>query len=61
MSFRVSLLFLTMTVVVIVCGQKKRPAKEEWNYRDGCERMSFLFNKTHTGLFLHLYVLAAML
>ncbi|KTG37237.1 hypothetical protein cypCar_00022808 [Cyprinus carpio] len=39
MSFRVSLLFLTMTVVV-VCGQKRRPAKEEWNYRDGSERVS---------------------
>jgi len=40
MSFKVSLLFLTMTVVV-VCGQRRRIAKEEWNYRDGCERMSF--------------------
>uniref|UniRef100_A0A9J7XRJ9 Si:ch211-76l23.4 n=2 Tax=Cyprinus carpio TaxID=7962 RepID=A0A9J7XRJ9_CYPCA len=39
MSFRVSLLFLTMTVVV-VCGQKRRVAKEEWNYRDGSERVS---------------------
>uniref|UniRef100_A0A673KJT5 Si:ch211-76l23.4 n=1 Tax=Sinocyclocheilus rhinocerous TaxID=307959 RepID=A0A673KJT5_9TELE len=39
MSFRVSLLFLTMTVVV-VCGQKRRLAKEEWNYRDGSERVS---------------------
>ncbi|ROL28004.1 hypothetical protein DPX16_11134 [Anabarilius grahami] len=40
MSFRVSLLFLTMTVVVIVCGQRRRPAKEEWNYRDGSEKVS---------------------
>ncbi|XP_043085089.1 uncharacterized protein si:ch211-76l23.4 [Puntigrus tetrazona] len=39
MSFRVSLLFLTVTVV-LVCGQKRRLAKEEWNYRDGSERVS---------------------
>ncbi|XP_067271139.1 uncharacterized protein si:ch211-76l23.4 isoform X2 [Pseudorasbora parva] len=39
MSFRVSLLFLTM-IVVIVCGQRRRPAKEEWNYRDGSEKVS---------------------
>ncbi len=49
MSFRVSLLFLT---VVVVCGQKRRIAKEEWNYRDGCKWIYvFLFNKTHTGWF----------
>lgn len=46
MSFRVSLLFLTMTVV-IVCSQKRRPAKEQWNYRDGCKWMSFCLIK-HT-------------
>ncbi|XP_039541608.1 uncharacterized protein si:ch211-76l23.4 [Pimephales promelas] len=39
MSFKVSLLFLTMTVVV-VCGQRRRIAKEEWNYRDGSEKVS---------------------
>lgn len=44
MSFIVKLLFLTMTVVV-VCGQRRRIAKEEWNYRDGCERMSFCLIK----------------
>ncbi|TRY60254.1 hypothetical protein DNTS_005916 [Danionella cerebrum] len=39
MNFRVILLFLSMTLV-IVCGQKKRPAKEEWNYRDGSDKVS---------------------
>ncbi|XDV13253.1 hypothetical protein PO909_001701, partial [Leuciscus waleckii] len=39
MSFIVKLLFLTMTVV-IVCGQRRRTAKEEWNYRDGSEKVN---------------------
>ncbi|KAA0705772.1 hypothetical protein E1301_Tti004534 [Triplophysa tibetana] len=36
---KVSLLFLTIAVV-LVCGQRRRPAKEEWNYRDGSEKVS---------------------
>ncbi|XP_051569883.1 uncharacterized protein si:ch211-76l23.4 [Myxocyprinus asiaticus] len=39
MSFRESLLFLTVAVV-LVCGQRRRPAKEEWNYRDGAEKVN---------------------
>ncbi|XP_066498839.1 uncharacterized protein si:ch211-76l23.4 [Hoplias malabaricus] len=39
MDFRISFLLLSL-VVVTVCGQKKRPAKEEWNYRDGSEKVS---------------------
>ncbi|XP_056609521.1 uncharacterized protein si:ch211-76l23.4 [Triplophysa dalaica] len=36
---KVSLLFLTIAVV-LVCGQRRRPAKGEWNYRDGSEKVS---------------------
>ncbi|XP_037400481.1 uncharacterized protein si:ch211-76l23.4 [Pygocentrus nattereri] len=39
MDFRVSLLLLSLAVVV-VSGQKKRPAKGEWNYRDGSEKVN---------------------
>ncbi|XP_060758462.1 uncharacterized protein si:ch211-76l23.4 [Neoarius graeffei] len=39
MGFRVSLLLLAL-VVVIVSGQKKRPVKKEWSYRDGSEKVS---------------------
>ncbi|XP_055050095.2 uncharacterized protein [Misgurnus anguillicaudatus] len=39
MIIRVSLLFLAIAVV-LVGGQRKRPAKEEWNYRDGSEKVS---------------------
>ncbi|KAL6476170.1 hypothetical protein MHYP_G00146690 [Metynnis hypsauchen] len=39
MDFRVSLLLLSLAVVV-VSGQKKRPAKEEWDYRDGSGKVN---------------------
>ncbi|XP_076839435.1 uncharacterized protein LOC143484535 [Brachyhypopomus gauderio] len=39
MGFRFSLLLLFLAVV-IVSSQKKRPAKQEWNYRDGSEKVS---------------------
>lgn len=39
MDFRVSLLLLSLAVVM-VSGQKRRLAKEEWNYRDGSEKVS---------------------
>lgn len=61
MSFKVSLLFLTMAVV-IVCGQRRRIAKEEWNYRDGCERMSFcLIKHILVNLCIYMFCCYAMM
>ncbi|KAJ8345106.1 hypothetical protein SKAU_G00292990 [Synaphobranchus kaupii] len=39
MSFRVSVLVLAVAVVTVL-AQRKRPAKDEWNYRDGSEKVS---------------------
>ncbi|XP_062840947.1 uncharacterized protein si:ch211-76l23.4 [Trichomycterus rosablanca] len=39
MGFRVSLLLLALAVVVVF-AQRKRPSKEEWNYRDGSEKVN---------------------
>lgn len=48
MGFRVSLLLLALAVVVVF-GQKKRPASKEWNYRDGCELLSVIKNDKYVG------------
>ncbi|XP_036408018.1 uncharacterized protein si:ch211-76l23.4 [Megalops cyprinoides] len=39
MSFRLVLLVLAVAVVAVM-GQRRRPATEEWNYRDGSEKVS---------------------
>ncbi|KAG7459503.1 hypothetical protein MATL_G00211230 [Megalops atlanticus] len=39
MSFRLVLLVLAVGVVAVM-GQRRRPATEEWNYRDGSEKVS---------------------
>ncbi|KAI1883991.1 hypothetical protein AGOR_G00221790 [Albula goreensis] len=39
MSFRLSLLVLSVAVVAVL-AQRRRPAKDEWNYRDGSEKVS---------------------
>ncbi|KAK5600771.1 hypothetical protein CRENBAI_010435, partial [Crenichthys baileyi] len=44
MTFKLSVLLLVLTVVtVLVTAQRRRPTsktKDEWNYRDGSERVS---------------------
>lgn len=39
MSFRLSVLVLAVAVVT-VWAQRKRPTQNEWNYRDGSEKVS---------------------
>ncbi|XP_061080909.1 uncharacterized protein si:ch211-76l23.4 [Conger conger] len=39
MSFRLSVLVLALAVVAVL-AQRKRPAKDEWNYRDGSEKVN---------------------
>ncbi|XP_036446232.1 uncharacterized protein si:ch211-76l23.4 [Colossoma macropomum] len=39
MDFRVSLLLLSLAAVM-VSGQRRRPVKEEWNYREGSEKVN---------------------
>ncbi|KAJ8373324.1 hypothetical protein AAFF_G00266270 [Aldrovandia affinis] len=39
MSFRLSVLVLALAAVAVL-AQRKRPAKDEWNYRDGSEKIN---------------------
>uniref|UniRef100_A0A8C9SCN9 Si:ch211-76l23.4 n=1 Tax=Scleropages formosus TaxID=113540 RepID=A0A8C9SCN9_SCLFO len=39
MSVRLSVLLLALAAVAVL-GQRKRPAAEEWNYRDGADKVN---------------------